>query len=57
VRDLKSLKADTRRLCHGGPNGDDFRRDNAIAFARRRNETRSLSLMPAMPVNSGTCGG
>jgi hypothetical protein len=30
--------------------------DYAIAFEPRRNETRSLSLMPALRVKSGTAG-
>jgi hypothetical protein len=29
---------------------------DAVAFAPRRNETRSLSLMPALRVKSGTAG-
>jgi hypothetical protein len=43
-----------RRLLHGGPGRGNVRRENATAFAFRRNESRKLGLMPGLRVKSGT---
>ena len=47
-----SRKKFDRRRCDDGPG--NVRRDQRIQFLQRRNERRSLSLMYAPAVNSGT---